>query len=61
MLAIAKKSYGIRPEDLTVKTARIYGFNRTGTNITQAFRDAFDFLRNSERIKIVDGNKVIAV
>ena len=61
MLCVAKKSYGIKSEDLFVKTAREFGFNRTGTNITQAFQAAYVYLKEKGKVKEVDGNKVIII
>jgi hypothetical protein len=59
MLCVARKSYGIQPDNLYVKTAREFGFNRTGANITQAFENAYLYLKKSGKIKEVDGSKII--
>ena len=61
MLSVAKKSYGIKPDDLYIKTAREFGYNRSGANITQAFQKAYLSLLKSGKIKEVDENKVIVM
>ena len=61
MLCVARKSYGIKPEDLFIKTSREFGFNRTGANITQAFQEAYIYLKANEKVKEIDGNKVIVI
>ncbi len=61
MLCIAGKSFGIRQDDLYIKTAREFGFNRTGGNIIQAFQEAYTYLKNRQQVKEVDGDKVILI
>lgn len=55
MRIIAKKSYGIAPEDLFVATAREFGFKRTGENIVSALRFAYEKMLNSGEVKEIDG------
>lgn len=55
MKVIAKRSYGITPEDLFVTTAREFGFKRTGENIVSALRSAYDKMLNKGKVKEVDG------
>lgn len=50
MYVIISKSFGIMPEDLFVATARVFGFNRAGGNITKALQSAFDQLIVEQRI-----------
>jgi hypothetical protein len=59
MLVIAGKSFGITKSDLFVVTARVFGFSRTGGNITQSMAKACLYLLESNRIKEVDGKIVI--
>ena len=54
MIVIAKKSYGISPENLFVATARNFGFNRTGANIITTLRTVYDDLFNRGIVKLVD-------
>ena len=61
MYCVASKCYGIKAEDLFIATAREFGFNRTGSNITYAMQNAFDHLLKSERIQEGDEGKVIHV
>lgn len=55
LLLIAKKSYGITPEDLFVAAAREFGFKRTGENIVSALRSVYDKMLNAGMLKEVDG------
>lgn len=55
MRQIVKRSYGITPEDLFVATARELGYKRTGENIVNALRSAYNKMLNSGRVKEVDG------
>lgn len=55
MMIISKCSYGITPEDLFVATAREFGFKRTGENIVNALRNAYDSLLSGTMVKEVDG------
>lgn len=59
MCVIAGKSFGIAKSDLFVVTARVFGFNRTGVNITQSMERACLNLLQSGRIKEVDGKIVL--
>lgn len=60
MRRIAKRSYGITPDDLFIATAREFGFKRTGENIVSALRTAYEKMLNIGRVKEIDG-KVNAV
>jgi very-short-patch-repair endonuclease len=60
MYKIADKSFGIKQDDLFVTTARLYGFNRTGGNITQALQLALDKLNEDQRVNIIN-DKVTVV
>ncbi|MBP3886763.1 MAG: DUF559 domain-containing protein, partial [Cellulosilyticum sp.] len=51
MLRIVNKSYGIHKEDLLVATARAFGYNRKGANITQAVEKAYRYLLKQNRLK----------
>ncbi|HEY5525533.1 MAG TPA: DUF3320 domain-containing protein, partial [Clostridium sp.] len=55
MFVIVGKSFGITKSDLYVITARAFGFNRTGGNITQAMENSYLYLLESGRAKEVDG------
>ncbi len=61
MMMIAKKSYGITPEDLFVATAREFGFKRTGENIVSTLRNAYDKLLKANKVKEVDGKVNISL
>lgn len=55
MRRIAKRSYGIIPDDLFVATAREFGYKRTGENIVGALRSAYEKMLNAGKVKEVDG------
>lgn len=55
MRVIARKSYGIIPNDLIVATARELGYKRTGENIVSALRSVYDKMLNHGLIKEIDG------
>lgn len=55
MRRIAKRSYGITPDDLFVATAREFGYKRTGENIVSALRSAYEKMLNTGKMKEVDG------
>lgn len=59
MFVILGKSFGITKNDLYVVTARAFGFNRTGGNITQAMERACLYLLENKRIKEIDGKVVV--
>ncbi|MHB8131780.1 MAG: DUF3320 domain-containing protein, partial [Mobilitalea sp.] len=59
MFVITGKSFGITKSDLYVVTARIFGFNRTGGNITQSMERACLYLLENGRVKEVDGKIVL--
>lgn len=59
MFVIAQKSFGIPKSDLYVVTARVFGFNRTGGNITQSMEKTCSYLIESGRFKEVDGKIVV--
>jgi very-short-patch-repair endonuclease len=59
MFQIASQSFGIAPDDLCVATARAFGFNRTGGNITQAMQKACESLLKTSRVKNVGGKIII--
>jgi len=59
MFVIAGKSFGIKKSDLYLATARTFGFNRTGINITQSMKKSCLYLLESGRIKEVDGKIVV--
>jgi very-short-patch-repair endonuclease len=58
MFVIAQKSFGIIKNDLFVVTARVFGFNRTGGNITQSMERACSYLIKNGRVKEVDSKIV---
>ncbi len=55
MSRIAKRSYGITPEDLFVTTAREFGYKRTGENIVSALRSVYEEMLHNGSIKEVEG------
>lgn len=59
MAIIAKHSYGIKSEDLMVATAREFGFNRSGANITLAMQNAYKLLFKKAKIKELDDKVVV--
>jgi hypothetical protein len=59
MFVIAGNSFGITKSDLYVVTARVFGFNRTGINITQSMEGACLYLLESGIVKEVDGKIVL--
>ncbi|WP_407311770.1 DUF4011 domain-containing protein [Desulfosporosinus sp. SB140] len=59
MFQIANKCFGIVRDDLYVATARTFGFNRTGGNITQAMQKACEYLIETGRVKNSDGKIII--
>ena len=61
MICITNQSYGIKADDLLVVTARAFGFNRTGGNITQAMQAAYQHLQEAGRITEIDDCKVLVL
>ena len=61
MYCIASKCYGIKAEDLFVATSREFGFNRTGSNITNSMQIAYNYLFKSEKIQEDGEGKVVVV
>lgn len=59
MFVIVGKSFGITKNDLYTITARIFGFNRVGGNITQSLEKACLYLMESGRVKEVDKKIVV--
>ncbi len=59
MFVIVGKSFGITKSDLYVVTARVFGFNRTGGNITQSMEKACLHLLESDRVKEIGGKIVL--
>lgn len=59
MFVIAGKSFGISKRNLYVVTARTFGFNRTGGNITQALEKSYLYLLENGRVKEIDGKIVL--
>lgn len=59
MFNIAGKSFGITKSDLYVVTARVFGFSRTGGNITQSMENACLYLLENGRVKEVDGKIIL--
>jgi very-short-patch-repair endonuclease len=56
---IASKSFGIKNDDLFTATARVFGFNRTGGNISQAMQKACEYLIENNRAKNIDGKIIV--
>lgn len=52
MLKIIEKAYGIDRNILCAETAKIFGFERTGSNIKQRTHDAIDYLIRMNKISI---------
>ena len=59
MIVIIKNSEGISISDLFTITSRELGFNRTGTNITQAMEKACEYLFEHEKVKEEDGKILV--
>lgn len=59
MFVITGKSFGITKSDLYVVTARVFGFNRKGGNITKSMEKACLYLIESDKVKEVDGKIVL--
>jgi predicted nucleic acid-binding Zn ribbon protein len=59
MCVIADKSYGLSRSDLYVTTSRVFGFNRTGRNISAIMESACDFLIDSGKAKEVDEKIIV--
>lgn len=55
MLCVLGKCVGITKAGLIDETTRAYGFNRRGSNITNAMNEAYDLLLKQGKIKEVDG------
>jgi len=55
MFRIVSHCVGINRESLCVETARLYGFNRSGQNITAAMYDAYDLLLSQGKAKEIGG------
>ncbi len=55
MLTIVRKCIGTTADGLIAETTRVYGFNRAGTNITEAMNLALKNLLTSGQLKTVDG------
>ncbi|MHC6181043.1 AAA domain-containing protein [Clostridium sp. JNZ X4-2] len=58
MYVIASKGFGITQNDLFVITARTFGFQRIGDNITQAMKNAFKYLIDIKKVIIINGKVV---
>lgn len=58
MYVIASKGFGITQNDLFVITARTFGFQRIGDNITQAMKNAFKYLIDTKKVIIINGKVV---
>ena len=59
MCIIASKCVGTTKEALCAETARVYGFARSGPNITAAMNTAYDVITETDRVKEIDGKVVI--
>ena len=59
MNVIVKKSFGISKSDLITTTARMYGYNRTGTNIMESMDKALFKLLESKKLREIDGKIVV--
>lgn len=59
MLQIVSKSFGITTNDLYSVTARVFGFSRTGGNISNAMQQACDYLVESGVVKNLNGKIVL--
>ena len=59
MLTILKTCIGATPETLCAETARAFGFNRIGNNISTAMQTACDWLTRSGKAKLLEGKIVI--
>lgn len=55
MTSIVEHSFGISPEDLFIETARVFGFRRTGENITSTLKRIYTDYLNENWFKEVDG------
>ncbi|MGL5981340.1 MAG: DUF4011 domain-containing protein [Phocaeicola sp.] len=59
MRAIARNSYGITPNDLFIATVREFGFKRTTENMMCTFRNAYEKMLDSGRVKEIEGKVCI--
>lgn len=59
MYAIVKDSFGIMQKDLTIATARVFGFNRSGNNISESLEESIKYLITFKLITISDGKVII--
>lgn len=55
MKTIARRSFGITPEDLFIVTAREFGFKRTGENIIYSLRNVYKQMLKNNEVAEVDG------
>ncbi|URZ18332.1 DUF3320 domain-containing protein [Clostridium felsineum] len=59
MITIIDRSFGIEVNDLLSITAKVFGFNRSGTKIIDSMKVAYSELINSKRIKTIDDKVII--
>ncbi len=59
MFIIAGTSVGILPTDLFLATARLFGFGRSGSNITQSMQTACEYLLETGRAKNISGKIIV--
>ena len=55
MKTIAQNSFGITPEDLFIVAAREFGYKRTGKDIVNALRSAYDNMLKLNEATEIDG------
>ncbi len=59
MKKIVQHSFGITPDDLFIVTAREFGFKRTGKNIINSLRKAYEKMLENNEITEMDGKVCI--
>ena len=55
MYRILQTCVGTTQEALSSETTRVYGFNRSGPNISLAMSEAIDILKETGRIEEIEG------
>lgn len=61
LLLVAKKSYGIKMEDLLISTGRELGYKRITEGISESLKDVFNSLILTEKLKKDGDGKVVVV
>lgn len=59
MYEISKDSYGIKQRDLIIATARLFGYRRIGSEITESMEAAIQYLLNTRLINIYEEKIIV--